>query len=150
MFAVDKIARRKREAYSDDSEDDSGFLVASRSSKKAKEKRDERIDSLVKGMEEVQSTLTNIMAVTKDIRLPLGLKKVLQDSFKCCICCTQTPLRPPVIVTKFCKTVLGCSECANKWFSGPDALTKTCPKCRAERGYNETMVLRGLDTFLEF
>lgn len=36
----------------------------------------------------------------------------------------------------------------NDWFSGPDALTKSCPSCRAERGYNETMLLRGLDEFL--
>lgn len=36
----------------------------------------------------------------------------------------------------------------NRWYSGTDALTKTCPSCKAERGYCETMVLRGLDTFL--
>ena len=34
------------------------------------------------------------------------------------------------------------------WFSGTDALTKGCPSCRADRGYNETMLLRGLDDFL--
>ena len=34
------------------------------------------------------------------------------------------------------------------WFSGTDALTKACPSCRADRGYNETMLLRGLDDFL--
>ena len=58
------------------------------------------------------------------------------------------PVRPPVIVTKCCKVVLGCDSCVNDWFSGPDALTKSCPSCRAERGYNETMLLRGLDEFL--
>lgn len=29
-----------------------------------------------------------------------------------------------------------------------DALIKGCPSCRADRGYNETMLLHGLDDFL--
>jgi len=35
------------------------------------------------------------------------------------------------------------------WYSGEDAMRKTCPICRAERGCNETMVLRGLSDFME-
>jgi len=35
------------------------------------------------------------------------------------------------------------------WYSGEDAMRKTCPICRAERGCNETMVLRGLSEFME-
>ena len=31
---------------------------------------------------------------------------------------------------------------------GPSALTKTCPSCRVKRGYNETMLLRGVDDFI--
>ena len=38
--------------------------------------------------------------------------------------------------------------CVNRWHSGDEALTKTCPACRADRSYNETMLLRGLDEFL--
>ena len=33
-------------------------------------------------------------------------------------------------------------------YSGPEALIKTCPSCRAERGYSETMLRRGMDSFL--
>ena len=40
-------------------------------------------------------------------------------------------------------------ECTNRRYSGPDVPTKTCPKCREERGYTETMVLHGLDDLLE-
>ena len=33
--------------------------------------------------------------------------------------------------------------------AGEEALTKSCPACRMERGYNKTiMILRGLDDFL--
>ena len=51
-------------------------------------------------------------------------------------------------MSKCCKSVIGCERCVNAWYTGPEALTKTCPACRAERGYSETMLLRGLDSFL--
>ena len=58
-------------------------------------------------------------------------------------------MTPPVIATKCCKTLLGCEGCINGWYSGEDALTKSCPACRAERGYNDTLIVKGLDDFLE-
>ena len=52
-------------------------------------------------------------------------------------------------MSKCCKTIIGCESCVNVWYSGAEALTKACPACRAERGYSETVILRGLDTFLD-
>ena len=46
-----------------------------------------------------------------------------------------------------CKKILGCELCVNHWYSGDEALTKSCPACHADRGYNETILLRGLDEF---
>jgi len=37
----------------------------------------------------------------------------------------------------------------NTWYSGPEVMAKTCPMCRAERGCNKTMILRGLTDFME-
>ncbi len=88
-----------------------------------------------------------IFTLTKDSKIPLGLQRVLMDTIKCTIC-MAVPIRPPIIITKCCKNMLGCETCTNKWFSGPDALIKPCPLCNCERGYNETMVLRGFDNFL--
>ena len=45
-------------------------------------------------------------------------------------------------------TVVGCEKCVNEWYSGPDALIETCPSCHGERGYNETVLLRGFDDFI--
>ena len=50
--------------------------------------------------------------------------------------------------SKCCKVIIGCETCINGWYTGSEALTKTCPSCRKERGYSETMQLRGLDGFL--
>ena len=96
----------------------------------------------------IREMLSDMMSLTAETRLPIGFRRVLRDTFKCQIC-HVAPVRPPVIVTKCCKNILGCQECANTWYSGPEAILKTCPLCRAERGCNETMVLRGLSEFME-
>ena len=88
------------------------------------------------------------MQLSKESKIPLGLKRIVRDSFKCKIC-HAVPINPPVIMSKCCKTLIGCEPCINTLYSGPDALTKPCPCCRSERGYNETMVLRGIDEFLQ-
>ena len=49
---------------------------------------------------------------------------------------------------KCCETLIGCEGCVNSRYSGPEALTKCCPSCCAERGYSETMLLTGLDNIL--
>ena len=54
----------------------------------------------------------------------------------------------PVVMAKCCHSIIGCEVCVNAWFSGPEALTKSCPRCSSERGYNETMRLMGLDHLL--
>lgn len=113
-----------------------------------KKKSRQKLDLLLNEVENIRETLDDMMTLTEDTRVPMGLKRILRDTFKCHIC-HSVPIKPPVIVTKCCKNILGCESCINTWYSGPDALVKTCPACRAERGYNETMLLRGLDEFLK-
>ena len=108
--------------------------------------RQEKLDLLLNEVGSIRESLNDMMTLTEDARVPMGLKRILRDTFKCRICHS---VKPPVIVTKCCKNVLGCESCINTWYSGPDALVKTCSACRAERGYNETMLLRGLDEFLK-
>ena len=114
-------------------------------SKKAR--KEAKLDMVLDEVQGVKASLVEMMALTQDSKVPMGLKRIIRDTFKCRICHT-VPIKPPVIVTKCCKNILGCESCINKWYSGSEALIKPCPACRAERGYNETMLLRGLDDFL--
>ena len=75
----------------------------------------------------IKESISDIVSLTKDSEIPLGLKKILQDTFSCFIC--HGSLKPPTIATKCCKTILGCEACVNVWYSGTEALTKTCPNC---------------------
>ena len=117
---------------------------------KSKKRKADRLDKLICSVNSIKSSIEDINLHTKDTKskLPIGLKRALQDNFKCKICHTQ-PMQPPVVVAKCCKSILGCESCANSWYSGPDAMAKTCPLCRAERGLSETMILNGLHDFLK-
>ena len=115
--------------------------------KRTVEQIDTKVDFIMTDIQEIKSRFEENIKLTKDTPIPVGLKKS-KDHFKCRICLTS-PLNPPVVITKCCRVILGCERCVNGWFVGQDALTKGCPSCRIERGYGETMVLRGIDDFLE-
>lgn len=98
-------------------------------------------------MASIKETLTEIMTLTPESKLPMDLKQIIRDTFKCHIC-RSVPAKPLLIITKCCRTMLGCERCVNQWDSGPEAMTKTCLMCKAERGCNETMILQDLNKFL--
>jgi len=106
------------------------------------------LNSLVDEVRSVKETVLDMMSLTSNTTLPLGLKRLFRDTFKCHVC-HSVPIRPPVIITKCCKQILGCQDCMNTWYSGPQATTKTCPMCRADRGCYETMILRGLSDLMD-
>ena len=107
-----------------------------------------KLDLALCDLKNVKSVVDDIMSVTKDSPIPLGLKKILRDTLTCRIC-LSAPIVPPVVITKCCKVLLGCEMCVNGWYRGDDALTKPCPACKHARGYNETMILRGMDELLQ-
>jgi len=61
---------------------------------------------------EVKSMVCDILKVNQTLALPLGVVKLLRDTFICKIC-HATPMTPPVTATKCCNTSLGCEECVN-------------------------------------
>ena len=105
------------------------------------------IEDMKEDIADIASAVRDIEELDRTSAVPLAMKNLITDAFKCKLC-LQAPMRTPPIFTRCCKTLLGYEPCVNGWYSGTDALTKTCPICRTERGYSETMVLRGIDDFL--
>ena len=95
----------------------------------------------------MKESVFKIFKLTNNMTIPLGLRRLFYDTFKCSIC-QSTPMIPPVIFAKCCKSVLGCQQCMDTWYRGEQGQTRTCPKCRSDRGYVETCKLNGLDDFL--
>ena len=98
-------------------------------------------------VKQVKESVSKIFKLTTNMAIPLGLRQLLHDTFKCSIC-QSTPMVPPVIFAKCCKSVLGCQECMDTWYRGEQGQMRTCPKCRSDRAYVETCKLNGLDDFL--
>lgn len=101
-------------------------------------------------IEVVKEQIKELLMCTTDskVQIPLALKNSLKENFKCRIC-HSLPIKPPVMISRCCRNLLGCESCCSNWYSGLEAMSKRCPLCRAERGLSETMRLIGLDDFLE-
>lgn len=98
-------------------------------------------------LKSIKEMLVKVLSATSNTKVPVALDPLFRDAFKCTICAI-VPIQPPLIVSKCCKSILGCQSCIDTWFSGENACSKSCPKCRAERGYAETMRLNGFDELL--
>lgn len=96
---------------------------------------------------EIKSMVSDIVEVNQILSLPLGVAKLLRDAFMCKIC-RVTPMKPPVIATKCCSSLLGCELCVNTWYEGAEGLSKKCPHCNEPRGYASTFQFKGIDEFL--
>lgn len=106
-----------------------------------------KLSNISSELREVKDSIDKIFEVTSNMRVPIGLKSVLYDTFKCSIC-QSTPMVPPVIFAKCCKSILGCQSCVDTWYRGPEGQTRTCPRCRSDRAYVKTCRINGLDDFL--
>ena len=100
------------------------------------------MQTMKEDISEIKNSIADIMSLSITSSIPIALRKIMTDTFQCNIC-HAVPIKPPVIITKCCKTILGRDNCVNRWYSGPEPLTKSCPSCRAirGRGYNETMLM---------
>jgi len=99
-------------------------------------------------VESAVKMLQELTVVSSALPIPPSVVKLVNDAFKCKVC-LKLPMHPPIIATRCCNTLLGCSACVNLWFSGDDGLDKTCPHCREPRGYAHTYQFKGIDEFLE-
>lgn len=104
-------------------------------------------EQVMSQLHEMKGMISDILQVNQEVSLPIGVVKLVRDAFMCKIC-HETPIKPPVIATKCCSTLLGCEACINRWYNGNDGLSKKCPHCNEPRGYASTYQFKGLDEFL--
>ena len=97
----------------------------------------------------VKEQVAKIFKISSKRQIPIGLLNAAEESFSCTIC-KICPPKPPLICCRTCSSIVGCESCVNQWYgSGQAALTKTCSKCRQERGFANTFELKGLNPFLQ-
>ena len=103
-------------------------------------------DEMGKNIAAIKAQIDSIFEVQSTLKVPLSLRKMLYDTFRCVIC--HAIMTPPVIFAKCCKRLLGCEACIDTWYGGTGGITKTCPQCRGERAYADTCRMGGMDDFL--
>lgn len=101
MFAINQASD-----VSDGSDDD--FVPKTF---KAAEK-DQDVHKMRGVIADVKCMVTKMLEVNKSLPLPLGITKLVKEAFQCKIC-HKTPMKPPIIATKCCSSLLGCDECVN-------------------------------------
>lgn len=105
------------------------------------------LSEVTKLRENVTSLRKDLISVNETLDIPICLRKMLIDTFRCTIR-QVTPMKPPVIFACCCKSIVGCETCVDKWYGGEEGMTKLCPRCRAERSLPDTCRLCRLDDFL--
>ena len=107
----------------DSSDDDNDFIEHP---KRKRVQLGTKIDALADEITDLKAKVADVVSITKEVKIPLPLINMMRDTFKCIIC-HQVPGKPPLIISKCCKVIIGCDACVNKWHSGTDALVKSCP-----------------------
>ena len=133
--------------YEDDDYDDSSAFSPAAAKKQKNDCGSVELESIMEDVKSIHRDLQSVLKLTPNSKVPLGLKQVLLDTFRCNIC-IATPMVPPIIYTRCCKRILGCQSCVDTWYSGEEGMRKKCPICRSERAYADTTQLKGLDDFL--
>ena len=72
----------------------------------------------------------------------------MDETFSCCIC-KRIPPRTILVGYQSCSVLVGCQRCTGTWFGGPGVLTKSCPKCRAPRGLENSFILKRFNIFVD-
>ena len=84
---------------SDDESDTASSMSISTRNKKSKINK--MVETIGDDVSVIRETVTDMMTLTANCNLPLGLKQIVRDTFKCYIC-HSVPVKPPIIVTKCC------------------------------------------------
>ena len=63
--------------------------------------------------------LKSVVVLTPEISIPLGLKRIMMETFQCSIS-MSAPVVPPVIYARCCKHLLGCQSCVDTWYGGEE------------------------------
>ena len=75
-----------------------------------------KLNEIMEDVDLIKENLEDMMHLNEKSLVPLGLKRLLRDSFQCKICMT-VPIKPPVIMSKCCKAVIGCEACVNHLYT---------------------------------
>ena len=100
------------------------------------------------GVEVVRSKIDDMAESLQRNSMTVDQRQIVNESFKCAIC-HAAPITPLPIAAICCQRIVGCVVCVNEWYAGDTNGRKRCPLCNRDNGRANTLVLHGLDAFLQ-
>ena len=79
------------------------------------------------GMKKIKEELATLRSMMPRA-LPDNLMDHLTGLMRCCIC-QVVPIRPPVVISKCCRSIIGCEQYVQQLVDNQEA--SSCPLCRA-------------------
>ena len=89
-------------------------------SKKGKFEHSFQSEELLSEVPGLRKEIGQLFKVNKQLPIPIGLSKVLLETFQCYIC--QCTMSPPIIFGCCCKSFIGDQACVDHWFRGDGGL----------------------------
>ena len=62
-----------------------------------RERKEDKLETLISEVGSIKETLTDMFSLTENSCIPVGLKCILHDTFKCTTC-HRVPIRPPAVI----------------------------------------------------
>ena len=108
IFGVKQKRKRQLESANSSSSDDG---------QKGPPEKSPKIRPLVytdidKSIKNLTARVNDIFEVQSTLKVPLSMRKLFLDHFKCLIC--HNIMKPPIIFAKCCKRLLGCETCVEE------------------------------------
>ena len=105
-------------------------------------------ENLITEVSEMKGQIEGYKKLAFRHKFSLSFLESMDETFSCCIC-KRVPPKTPLVGCQVFSTLVGCQRCTDIWFGGPGELTKSCPKCRAQRGLANSFILKGFDNFVD-
>lgn len=123
-------------------------LYAVQAGGRGKRKQEEPEAAMVKRLKDMDGKISKVLALSA-AEHPLTAAVV--EAFKCAICLSG-PLRPPAVVGKCCRRIIGCGSCVEEWYRQEDeeqSVAKRCPLCQCADGHAHIMEILGVDDVID-
>ena len=106
------------------------------------------LENLITEVSEMKGQIEGYKKLAFRHKFSLSFLESMDETFSCCIC-KRVPPKTPLVGCQVFSTLVGCQRCTDIWFGGPGELTKSCPKCTAQRGLANSFILKGFDNFVD-
>ena len=97
--------------------------------------KEDVLQSILQELNEIKTVMRRYQKLCFKYCISIALLDSLEESLECCICKTS-PSNPSIIVSKECKTLVGCNDCTKEFlkiFSEVIATSKCGPLARIEK-----------------